>query len=359
MSFDELFNLRPPGQVQQVKRRYDTMLSQRSIDTASITDVDDVLNPHTCVGERRAPPRYSQGAAPARPRVVPMTASSLLLDLFLGKKPQAFLRLAVKLGLPQPEPRLVLKPMVPHTDTPVHLMAVAQYLLQRGADPDRCDTDGMFPAFAALHFPDAAALLHVLLQAGADAHIMWGRYSLLDAAVLLGRSAALPILLDRNVLPTRALEAKRGPLVPALPQQLRAKATILLTAALWDAVERDHTDKVRDTLLHGARVATRRGPDQGITPLCLALERGVCLETVELLLAAGADPNDTDASGSPVAVFPILRFEHRNAVDALALLLSHGLDPTSPVPATGQSLAAFAHDHAVLPAVPALLDAPP
>ena len=202
----------------------------------------------------------------------------------------------------------------------------ADLLLGAGAAPDAANELGVTPLYLACE-NGSAALVRRLLAAGADpnAALRGGETALMTAA-RTGSVGAVKALLDYDA-DVHARETREGQ-----------------TALMW-AVSQRHPGVVRALLGAGADVharsrvrpvATASSPrtgaaegvtvidEGGFTPLLFAARRGD-LASARLLLAAGADPNDTAPSGTSAIVVAA----HSGHGELAARLLDQGADPNA------------------------------
>jgi len=113
------------------------------------------------------------------------------------------------------------------------------------------------------------------------------------------------------------------------------EADDILARALFEAAQEGGVEKAADVIAHmDLKKIDTRETATGRTALYFAVEaRDPCVPLVSLLLRAGANPNATDVSNTPCAVFPICR-QSKKAMSVLNLLLRHGLDLHAQVPDT-------------------------
>jgi uncharacterized protein len=227
-------------------------------------------------------------------------------------------------------------------------------LLQKGANVNATEGDGT----TALHwasYRDDLEAVDLLLRAGAKVNVandlgvtpLW-------TACQNGSEAMVRRLLAAGANPNAKLLAGETPLMtaarvgnPRVVEQLLAKgadpnarAARGQTALMW-AVAQEHPDVVKVLLVHGADVHARSNawtdvmavPPHGYldynraiphgddTPLLFAARVGD-LASAKLLVAAGADVNETDAWGIGVTVLAA----HSGFTDIVEFLLDKGAD---------------------------------
>ena len=205
-------------------------------------------------------------------------------------------------------------------------LETAERLIAAGARVDASNELGVTPLYLACENGNAT-LVRALLAAGATPH----------AVLPSGETALMTAARAGSVGAVRAL------LVHGADVQAR-EATEEQTALMWAASQR-HAGVV-ETLLHagadvharsrvrpvvtahsartssdGAVVVVEEG---GFTPLLFAARSGD-RASAELLLAAGADPNDTAPAGTSALVVAA----HSGHAELAALLLDAGADPNS------------------------------
>ncbi|KAI5640801.1 ankyrin repeats (many copies) domain-containing protein [Phthorimaea operculella] len=244
--------------------------------------------------------------------------------------------------------------------TPLHFaagynrLALAQLLLQRGADVHAKDKGGLVPLHNACSYGhyEVTELL-VSCGAGVNAADLW-RFTPLHEACAKGKADIVRLLLKHGADPTRrnrdgltplqlvragdtdtsdALRgdaalldaAKRGDLARArkliTPQNVNCRdahgrnSTPLHLAAGYNNLE------VAEALLEGGAAVSARDKG-GLVPLHNAASYGH-LELAALLLRAGTPPNAQDRWGFT----PLHEAAHKGRTQLCALLLAHGADP--------------------------------
>lgn len=237
-------------------------------------------------------------------------------------------------------------------------------LIKTGADVRQPEGDGATALHWAAH-RDSVELVRLLLDAGAPAHAANDLgVTPLHLAAATGNAATIKLLLDKHANAnavtasgvTPLMEAARSGRVDAVRLLLAHRAQVNTretargqTALMW-AVARQHADIVKVLLENQADVQARtetrtvmamldRGPRRavknsaqdareyqmgGSTALILAAQNGG-LESARLLLAAGANANDTAGDGKSALV--MAAFAGHTAV-GLALL-DAGADPNA------------------------------
>ncbi len=317
-------------------------MSTRAIDKACSFFRSD---PPAPVGLLRRPARRTTVAAPCVSvapclRVSPLTPSTLC-TLLVG----ALLSVAAADG-----PTLIDAAKNSNRET-------VRVLLQKHADVNAAAPDGT----TALHwasFRDDLETADLLLRAGAkvNAATDLGVTPLWNASQN-GSEGMVRRLLQSGANPNAALLAGETPVMvasrsgyPAVVEQLIAKGADVnargargQTALMW-AVAQKHSDVVRVLIAHGIDVKTRSNtwgevmavpphghleynraiPHGGDTALMFAARVGD-LASATLLVAAGADVNDTDAWGVSATALAA----HAGFGDVVDFLLEHRADPNA------------------------------
>ena len=200
----------------------------------------------------------------------------------------------------------------------------ADLLIRAGANVNAANDLGATPLWTACQ-NRSAAMVRRLLEAGANpnAKLISGE-TLVMTASQAGASDVVELLLAKGADPN-------------------ARATRGQTALMW-AVAEKHPDVVKVLLAHGADVNIRTdvwkqlwqtGPEQDVHPdyqqwiqhgddtALMFAARGGELESAKLLVAAGANVNDTAAYGVSATVLAA----HSGNGELVEFLLSKGADP--------------------------------
>jgi uncharacterized protein len=226
-------------------------------------------------------------------------------------------------------------------------------LLEEGANARTTENDGTTALHWASHW-DHVESAELLIRAGADVNAVTDLgVSALWPASLNGSSAMVSVLLEAGADPNLALLSGETPLMAAARSgsaavvgQLLSKgadvnvsATRGQTALMW-AVANKHPGVVRVLLANAVDIHARSDtwvqmmgvplhtvhqrpfPRGGSTPVMFAAAAGD-LASARLLLAGGANVNDTDAWGMSATALAA----HAGHKDLVALFLESGADP--------------------------------
>ena len=205
-------------------------------------------------------------------------------------------------------------------------LGTAELLLATGAVADVSNELGVTPLYLACENGNAA-VVRALLAAGATPHaaLPSGETALMTAA-RAGSVGAVRALLDRGAdVQAREETEEQTALMWAASQRHAGVVEALLNAGA-DVHARSRVRPVvtahsARTRIDGAVVVVEEG---GYTPLLFAARSGD-VASAELLLAAGADPNDTAPAGTSALVVAT----HSGHGVLAGLLLDAGADPNA------------------------------
>ena len=236
-------------------------------------------------------------------------------------------------------------------------LGAVRAVLDRDRNPDASEPDGT----RALHWAvlnDDLQTANVLIGAGATANAV-NRYGVtpLHLACTNGSPRMLAALLDAGADVDAPLPAGETALMTCARTGSSAALEVLVehganvstvedwrgqTALMWAAAQ-GHAAAVRSLLDHGAdlhaRSTTIEPPNSymnasgGFTPLLFAVREGH-IRTAEVLVDAGASPNDADPNGTSALILAILNGHFELA----AVLLDRGADPDVPDESHGSAL---------------------
>jgi ankyrin repeat protein len=187
---------------------------------------------------------------------------------------------------------------------------VVRQLLDNGADVNARDAEGNTPLILASFYasPECVALL---IEKGAD----------VNAANKAGATALI----------RAATSYEKANLLVAAGANVRARTALGNAPLLLAARRAGNSRTVQLLLAHGASATERN--EVGGSPILAAAASGD-VETVRLLLGAGAKPNDFPKSKQPRAAdllagmrSPLMWAAYRNDVRMVGLLLDRGADP--------------------------------
>jgi ankyrin repeat protein len=233
-------------------------------------------------------------------------------------------------------------------------MATARALLAAHPAPDvnQRTADGTSALHWAVHYGEADLVIRLLsVGANANARNHYGATPMSEAAVL-GDGKILRALLAAGAdVDSANADGQTALMILARTSNVEAAGLLIShgaqvnareqwrdqTALMWAAAEQQPA-MVRLLLKHGAAVDTRSlvndwprqvtaeprmqaRPSGGFTPLLFAARSG-CLECVQLLVKAGADPNLNDPDGVSPLLESVLNFHF----DIAAFLVKRGVD---------------------------------
>jgi len=230
--------------------------------------------------------------------------------------------------------------------------SAVQTLLKQRADANSPDVDGMTPLHWAAHW-DQLDAVKLLLSAGANAKAV-NRYGVtpLHEATLVADVAMMDALLKAGANPNATYGSGETPLmIAARTGKLEAVKLLLDNHADINAAEEfrgqtpimfaaseDHADVVKFLIDHGAQVNGRSTKysfgevsmanggafvdraEGGLTPLFFASRQGA-LETVRVLVAAGADVNVTETQ---YGFTPLMTALFNGHYDVAGMLIENG-----------------------------------
>ena len=267
---------------------------------------------------------------------------------------------------------------------------VALCLLEGGADP-LCDP----PAIAKAAATGSVQVVQWLVESGADVDAVAERIVVMPApseldrqspiviegsralhvACRMGHPEIVRLLLKGGADPfapdgmgrsprEHAEDGRNADVVAALAAYDESAGSRSANQRLLVAAEEGDLDGINAALAEGARTSARdtRADTRTRTPLLLAVMAGQA-EAVELLLAAGANPNVSEEPGKPVQYqqvpigrCPLIEAAHAGNLRMVSALLAAGADPTR-VDGTGASALVAACGQGSIDVVEALLKA--
>ena len=181
-------------------------------------------------------------------------------------------------------------------------LAIARLLLEAGADPNAVNDLDATPLWLAAE-NGSAPMTELLLDAGADPNLTlaMGETPLMIAA-RSGAAETVALLLDAGADPNAAERERHQTALMWAAAQGHADVTRLLLDAGADLQARSRVwDQLENTAGNTNTSGNFRMSHGGSTPLLFAA-RGGDVETARVLVEAGADPDETAASGASALV---------------------------------------------------------
>lgn len=178
-------------------------------------------------------------------------------------------------------------------------VAVARYLLDNGADPNKIEERGSVALHNAAKSGNAE-VVDLLLSRGARVDIAVTHGTPLHIAASYGNTGALKILLDHHADPNRVSEVSGTPLVTALH------------CTKHGVGESDSLECVKLLVKAGADVNSANPS----TPLVVATMKGLT-DCIKYLLEAGAEPNIPDEQHGRIPIQIAASFGRRSHVEIL------------------------------------------
>ncbi len=203
--------------------------------------------------------------------------------------------------------------------------AIARLLLDAGADPNATNDLDATPLWLAAE-NGSPRLTELLLEAGADPNLTlaMGETPLMIAA-RSGASETVALLLDAGADPNAAeFERDQTALMWAAAQGHAGVAQLLIDAGADLHARSRVWHQLENTAGNTNTSGNFRMAHGGSTPLLFAA-RGGSLETARVLVEAGADPDDTAASGTSALVIAA----HSGHGPFGIYLLQRGADPNA------------------------------
>ncbi len=213
----------------------------------------------------------------------------------------------------------------------------ARLLIRAGADASRADRYGVTPLYLACANGNAE-MIRLLLEVGANPNAAdpTGETALMTAA-RVGNPDAVKLLLDRGaVLDTKDPEFQQTALMVAVREN-HPRVVQLMVERHADVNARTRTGRTPPWILpnsvpgfgHGIGIVRGGLPERGsrylipggLSPLLYAARDGR-LESARMLVAAGADVNQTDPNG----ITPLLMAITNNHMDVARFLVDHAAE---------------------------------
>ncbi len=212
----------------------------------------------------------------------------------------------------------------------------ADLLISAGGDVDAANDLGVTPLWLA-SLNGSATMIDRLLAAGAnpDAALVLGETPLM-AAARSGNPDVVARLLDEGADPNRRAARGQTALMWAVAERHAEVAKVLLAHGADAHARSDVWSQMMAVPPHGRPEYNREISHGGYTPLMFAVRAGD-LRSAHLLVSAGADVNDTDASGVSATALAA----HAGFTDLVEFLLEQQADPNA-------AAAGFAPLHAAI-----------
>lgn len=235
------------------------------------------------------------------------------------ERARTLLEAGAEAGAPEPDGSSALL-WASHRDD----LAMARLLIGGGADVNAANDLGATPLWAAGQ-NGSTAMIEALLAAGADPNqaLLSGETPVMVAA-RTGSAAAVEQLSAAGADPDRRGTRGQTALMWAAAQRHAGVIDVLLRAGADPHVRSEVWTQVMAVPPHSRPEYNRSIPHGGNTALLFAIRAGH-LPSARLLVAAGADVNDTDAWGVSAAVLAV----HGGHRELLEFLLAAGADPSA------------------------------
>jgi ankyrin repeat protein len=197
----------------------------------------------------------------------------------------------------------------------------AGLLLEAGADVNATNDLGATPLWSASQ-NGSVAMVGRLLEAGADSNLaLWSGETPLMVASRAGATGVVALLLERGAETDARAARGQTALMWAAAQQHADVVTALVADGADIHARSEVWSQVMAVPPHSQPEYKREIPHGGNTALMFAA-RGGALETVRVLVAAGADVDDTDAWGVSATTVAT----HAGFTEVVELLLQAGAD---------------------------------
>ncbi len=197
----------------------------------------------------------------------------------------------------------------------------ARLLLEAGADVNAANDLGTTPLWSASE-NGSVAMARLLLEAGADANLaLWSGETPLMVASRAGATRVVELLLAHGARTDARAARGQTALMWAAAQQHADVVTALLAGGADIHARSDVWSQVMAVPPHSQPEYKREIPHGGNTALMFAA-RGGAVDAVRVLIAAGADVDDTDAWGVSATTVAT----HAGFAEVGELLLQAGAD---------------------------------